>query len=469
MDSPLGRTLGEYPRWTGDFTLPRLRAKLANKNFLHPDVEPDYLEIYRSDLRQLAMVRNPDGPPDLFGATWAPGGFERAGSTSQIAGCGKRWHVTRDPAATAVPAWRSALSQPRHVPRSGSVPALGLRRMERAPASMVPLPPEVSRSQKALPRSPGGAGGPQLGPSVAVSPSGIPIPPHSEERKEMDRERSVLGASKRLWGAVHGLEPLFDRFLIDTREEDPNIQNTKLLSLLSKEPFPAIKLALKAGADLNWRNPEWDGATLLVKSARTGAYGVVMYLLAIGADYTAVDDCGRGVLHWAALEGSAPLVEYFLENLPEGYGAQCANAPDHGGDCPLHLAAYGGHLPVVLLLARAGADQTLVNAGGHTPVDLAQAARMWEVFNCLVERGRKEGGGAGRAETGAAPASGSLGQNQIRDLLRPYDQSRAEQVREAMKDMKLKNSPDLSLMFEPKPKVKKEEKKKDDKSKAKKK
>ncbi|CAK0813176.1 unnamed protein product, partial [Prorocentrum cordatum] len=31
MDSPLGRTLGEYPRWTGDFTLPRLRAKLANK------------------------------------------------------------------------------------------------------------------------------------------------------------------------------------------------------------------------------------------------------------------------------------------------------------------------------------------------------------------------------------------------------------------------------------------------------
>jgi len=308
-----------------------------------------------------------------------------------------------------------------------------------------------------------------LGPSVAVSPSGIPIPPYAEERREMDRERSILGASKRLWSAVHGLEPMFDRFLQDTREEDPKIQNPKLLSLLSKESFPAVKLAIKAGADINWRNPEWDGATLLVKSARTGAYGVVMYMLAIGADYTKVDDSGRGVLHWAALEGSAPLVEYFLENLPEGYGAQCVNEPDHGGDCPLHLAAYSGHLPVVLLLARAGADQTLVNGGGHTPVDLAQAARMWEVFNCLVERGRKEGGGAGRGEPAAVPDPKSRSQNQIRDLLRPYDQARAEQVREAVRDMKWKNSPDLALMFEPRPKVKKEDKKKDDKSKAKKK
>lgn len=280
----------------------------------------------------------------------------------------------------------------------------------------------------------------------------------------MDRERSILGAAKRLWSAVHGLEPMFDYFLDEKREEDPKIPNPKLLSLLSKESFPAVKMAIKAGADINWRNPEWDGATLLIKSARTGAYGVVMYMLAIGADYTKVDDSGRGVLHWAALEGSAQLVEHFLENLPEGYGAQCVNEPDHGGDCPLHLAAYSGHLAVVLLLARAGADQTLANGGGHTPVDLAQAARMWEVSNCLVERGRKEGGGAAGAEP-VAPDPKSRSQVQIRDLLRPYDQARAEQVREAVKDMKWKNSPDLSLMFEPRPKVKKEEKKKEVKKK----
>merc|ERR1719343_160595 len=113
-----------------------------------------------------------------------------------------------------------------------------------------------------------------------------------------------------------------------------------------------MKLAMKAGADKEWRNPEWDGATLLLKSVRTGAMPIAMYMIAIGADYKTVDDSGRGVLHWAATEGNAQFMEYLLENLPEDYGQTAANLQDAGGDTPLHLAAYHGHLPVARLLVR---------------------------------------------------------------------------------------------------------------------
>ena len=32
----------------------------------------------------------------------------------------------------------------------------------------------------------------------------------------------------------------------------------------------ALRRAIKAGAKIDWHNPEWDGATLLLRAARTG-------------------------------------------------------------------------------------------------------------------------------------------------------------------------------------------------------
>merc|ERR1719311_895752 len=55
-----------------------------------------------------------------------------------------------------------------------------------------------------------------------------------------------------------------------------------------------------------------------------------------------------------------------------------------GGDSPLHLAAYHGHLVVVRLLVRKGADPAMENGGGFTPQQLAESRRMWPVVNYLT-------------------------------------------------------------------------------------
>merc|ERR1719265_2883712 len=59
-------------RWGGDFSLPRFRAKLANRHLLHPDVEPGYLELYRPELggrtitkRSSAELRMASTSPDF--------------------------------------------------------------------------------------------------------------------------------------------------------------------------------------------------------------------------------------------------------------------------------------------------------------------------------------------------------------------------------------------------------------------
>merc|ERR1719506_459894 len=44
-------------KWSGDYTLPRYRAKLANQYFLHPNVAPGYEELYRSDLGERTISR----------------------------------------------------------------------------------------------------------------------------------------------------------------------------------------------------------------------------------------------------------------------------------------------------------------------------------------------------------------------------------------------------------------------------
>ena len=53
------------------------------------------------------------------------------------------------------------------------------------------------------------------------------------------------------------------------------------------------------------------------------------------------------------------------------------------GDSGLHAAALFGHVPVVKQLISAGADPTLRNQDGATPLQLAQQARQTAVVDYL--------------------------------------------------------------------------------------
>merc|ERR1719161_2130683 len=146
------------------------------------------------------------------------------------------------------------------------------------------------------------------------------------------------------------------------RKDDPTVN-------IKTAVCPGIQKAIKGGAKLDWRNDEWDGGTLLLKAVRTNSLSLAEYVLAIGADPTVVDKSGRGVFHWAAIDGNPAMMELLLGSIAEPQ----LQVPDNGGDAPLHLAAYHGHLPIIRLLIRHNVDPEQPNALNYTATDLAEA------------------------------------------------------------------------------------------------
>lgn len=49
----------------------------------------------------------------------------------------------------------------------------------------------------------------------------------------------------------------------------------------------------------------------------------------------------------------------------------------------LHVAAEQGHLPIVELLVRLGADRSVQTVGGHTPLDLARENSHEEIVKYI--------------------------------------------------------------------------------------
>lgn len=379
-------------KWCGDYTLPRFRAKLAIKHLLHPDVEPGYKETYRADLGGPIIQRTKESIfADIMDRSLGREGTRRVGSPldgrPRSRGPTRRGDTgyssqvdLRSPSGwgsgTSLPPLGQAMSPSA---RSLSVPCLGLRSVEAPPAS---LAPRLGGSSKNLARTAATPAKPSsTSPSATQSlfePASPTTSLTADDKKELEKERIAEAASRRLWVASNGAYIYLKSWL--------EMQKAGLQTLpLNNCPVNGITKELKKGAKLDWRNDEWDGATLLLKAVRTGALELAMYLVMMGADTTVMDKSGRGVLHWAAIEGSPLLMEYLLDNLP---GIQPANLkePDGGGDTPLHLAAYHGHIQVVRLLIRAQADPMQPNGGGFNSIQLAEARRMWHISEYLSEQ-----------------------------------------------------------------------------------
>jgi hypothetical protein len=242
----------------------------------------------------------------------------------------------------------------------------------------------------------------------------VPTSPMSpEERKEREKELNSDAMSRRLWAAAHGGEVHIKEFIQDRKNEviDPST-NIKTCAV------PGITKALKGGAKLDWKNDEWDGCTLLLKAIRTNSDALAEYLLAIGADPLVVDKSGRGVFHWAAIEGNPSLMNLLLNAMPE----PPLQVPDNGGDTPLHLAAYHGHLPIIRQLTREKTDDAKfleqTNALGFTAQDLAEARRMWHIVHYLSESKFQE-----------EDKTCELKDFQVRNLVRPCNLGRANELK----------------------------------------
>jgi len=388
---------------TRDFTLSRFRAKLASKYLLHPDVEPDYTEVYRPDLNRTAVVRRQMS----LGATHKASEDKFARTTGTLynpprnsmssTGTFLTNLETISPSDTRGSQFRGVGGHRLHsrsVPfrRQRSVPALGMRTMDCPPASLQLL---------------------QLNPAKSTSTCSRPASPASPDS---EKDKLAVIESKRLWTMSCGSEATIVAELAKIKEEDPEAPQASVLQRISRAPVVGMQVPMKAGARIDWPNPEWDGGTLLLKAIRTDCLPLAIYCLSLGADPAATDNSGRGILHWCAIEGNAEITGYFIENYP----TLPVNAPDSGGDTPLHLAAYHGHLTVVRQLVCAGADPDAASASGFTPYDLAEARRAWHVGRYLLQSRDLD-------EDVVLKGGGK----QLRDFMRPCNLVRASEVRGA--------------------------------------
>lgn len=163
-----------------------------------------------------------------------------------------------------------------------------------------------------------------------------------------------------------------------------------------------VKALLENGADVNARNGMGD--TPLHRAAFTGRADVVTLLIQYDADVTIINGEGRKssqvtnstevkqLIKAAERSLQLKLEEHLLTAAREGDTSELKklidsthppniNCRDMLGNTPLHCAAYRGHKVIAVTLLQHGADTTIKNSNGKTPLDLATNKKMKQLLD----------------------------------------------------------------------------------------
>jgi ankyrin repeat protein len=136
------------------------------------------------------------------------------------------------------------------------------------------------------------------------------------------------------------------------------------------------KMLLALGADPNATSTE--GTTPLADAALKGDLDGVRALLAHGAGPNAVSQAGTQPIHDAALGDNAEVIRELVMQ-----GADVNARTRDEVQTPLHIAAAMGKMKAVEALVALGADLTIKDSKGRTPLDAAERVGLTDVVAFL--------------------------------------------------------------------------------------
>ena len=127
-------------------------------------------------------------------------------------------------------------------------------------------------------------------------------------------------------------------------------------------------------------NGNWD-ETPLHWACRNSQLQIAEYLISKGANTKAKSSIGDYVIHFAAIGGLLPIVQYIIEK-------QNVNTEIQGnkGKTPLHYACENGHLPIVEYLISKGANVNSKDENGNYAIHYASENGHLQIVQYLIEK-----------------------------------------------------------------------------------
>ncbi|KAJ5669155.1 hypothetical protein N7462_010225 [Penicillium macrosclerotiorum] len=199
-------------------------------------------------------------------------------------------------------------------------------------------------------------------------------------------KRSTRGTTALMRAALYNEKEAVD-LLLTHPDIDIDLQDvggsTALLLAAKDGDRRIVEALLDHGADTEVLQDGSQG-TVLNRAIDYNQIPVVRLLLDRGANVHHKDVLGRGMLHSAAINGCSEIIQILLEfdNTLD------VNMQDVDGKTTLHDAARAGSEATARVLLEYGADVTVKDSYGRTPVYVARETNNMEVLKLLREARR---------------------------------------------------------------------------------